>query len=124
MGFSAIYLALPTITGAVFGTPLEILPIPFVDWSPYTKDILPAVATGLSLNMAQLITGMVMPYRSINSTESAISTSSIRKSIPRSISDRSCSCASSHKWHPRVVKSWTFKFGNPVRPVDQRTAGH
>ncbi len=65
MGFSFIYLALPTITGAVFGTPLEILPIPFVDFSTYTKDILPAVATGLSLNMAQLITGMVMPFFSV-----------------------------------------------------------
>lgn len=62
MGFSVIYLALPTITGALFERPVQILPIPFVDWSPYTADILPAVATGLSLNMARLITGMVMPF--------------------------------------------------------------
>ena len=65
MGFSIIYLALPTITGAIFGKPLQILPIPFVDWSGYTKDILPAFATGLSLNMAQLITGMVMPFYAV-----------------------------------------------------------
>jgi hypothetical protein len=65
MGFSAIYLALPTITGALFGTPLEILPIPFVDWSQYTKDVLPAFATGISLDMAQLVTGMVMPFYAV-----------------------------------------------------------
>ncbi len=65
MGFSAIYLALPTITGALFDEPLEILPIPFVDWSQYTADILPAVATGLSLNMARLVTGMVMPFYAV-----------------------------------------------------------
>jgi len=65
MGFSAIYLALPTITGALFGQPLEILPIPFVDWSQYTADLLPAVATGLSLNMALLVTGMVMPFYAV-----------------------------------------------------------
>lgn len=65
MGFSLIYLALPVITGALFGSPLTILPIPFVDWSPYTKDILPAVATGLSLNMGQLITGMVVPFYAV-----------------------------------------------------------
>jgi hypothetical protein len=65
MAFSAIYLALPTITGAIFGSPLQILPIPFVDWSGYTKDILPAFATGLSLNMSQLIIGMVMPFYSV-----------------------------------------------------------
>lgn len=65
MAFSAIYLALPTITGAIFGSPLQILPIPFADWSGYTKDILPAFATGISLNMSQLIIGMVMPFYSV-----------------------------------------------------------
>jgi len=65
MGFSVIYLALPTVTGALFGKPLILLPIPFVDWSPYTKDILPAVATGLSLNLGELIIGMVMPFYAV-----------------------------------------------------------
>lgn len=65
MGFSLVYLALPTITGAYFGTPLTILPIPFVDWSPYTKNILPAVATGMSMNLGLLITGMVMPFYAV-----------------------------------------------------------
>lgn len=62
IGFGSIYMALPTITGALFGTPLQIFPIPFVDWSNYTKDILPATATGLSFNFGQMIMGMVMPF--------------------------------------------------------------
>ncbi len=62
MAFGAIYLGLPTVTSAVFGSPLQIFPIPFVDWTPYTKDILPAVATGLSFNLGQVILGMVMPF--------------------------------------------------------------
>jgi len=62
MGFGALYMALPTITGAIFGQPLQVLPIPFVDWSVYTQDILPATATGLSFNLGQFIVGMVMPF--------------------------------------------------------------
>lgn len=62
MSFGALYMGLPTITGALFGKPLQVLPIPFVDWSGYTKDILPAVATGLSFDLGQVIIGMVMPF--------------------------------------------------------------
>lgn len=62
MAFGALYMGLPTITGALFAEPLQVLPIPFVDWSGYTKDILPAVATGLSFNLGQVIIGMVMPF--------------------------------------------------------------
>ena len=65
MVFGAIYLGIPTITGAIFGNPLKILPIPFVDWSFYTKDILPAVATGLSLDFGHFIVGMVMPFYAV-----------------------------------------------------------
>jgi len=36
--------------------------IPFEDWTPKTKGILPAVATGLSFDLGNLIVGMVLPY--------------------------------------------------------------
>lgn len=62
MGFGALYIGIPTLTGAFFGTPLQILPIPFADWSVYTKDILPAAATGLSCDLGQVVVGMVMPF--------------------------------------------------------------
>ncbi|MFW6132628.1 MAG: peptide transporter [Planctomycetota bacterium] len=62
LGFGAIYMALPAITGAMFNTPITILPIPFADWTPKTADILPAVATGISLNAGQFMIGMVLPF--------------------------------------------------------------
>lgn len=62
MGFGALYIGIPTLTGALFGTPLQILPIPFADWSVYTKDILPAAATGISFDLGQVVIGMVMPF--------------------------------------------------------------
>jgi hypothetical protein len=62
MIFGIIYMALPTISGAVFNSAFSVLPIPFVDWSDYTKTYLPAVATGLSFDLGNIILGMVMPY--------------------------------------------------------------
>jgi hypothetical protein len=62
LAFGSVYLALPTVSAAILGEPITILPIPFVDWSAKTADILPAVATGLSLNLGQFIIGMVLPF--------------------------------------------------------------
>ncbi len=62
LGFGAVYLALPTISGALLGSPIQILPIPFVDWTDKTADLLPAVATGLTLDAGQFILGMVLPF--------------------------------------------------------------
>ncbi len=62
MGFGAIYIGIPTITGAIFGSAVQVLPIPFADFSTFTKDILPATATGLSMDLGQVIVGMVMPF--------------------------------------------------------------
>lgn len=62
LGFGAVYMALPAISGALLGTPIQLLPIPFVDFTAKTSEYLPAVATGLSLNVAQFIIGMVLPF--------------------------------------------------------------
>ncbi|MBN8218130.1 MAG: peptide transporter [Spirochaetes bacterium] len=62
MVFGFLYMGWPTLTGALFGKPYSILPIPFTDFTPYTKNVLPAVATGLSFDLGQFILGMVMPF--------------------------------------------------------------
>lgn len=62
LSFGAIYTALPVISGAILDQPVSILTIPFTDWSPKTADTLPAVATGISMDMGQLVLGMVMPF--------------------------------------------------------------
>jgi len=62
LAFGAIYLLLPTLTGALTGTPVQIFPIPFSDFTQQTGRFLPAVATGLSWDFGHLITGMVMPF--------------------------------------------------------------
>jgi hypothetical protein len=62
LSFGVVYLALPTISAALFGTPITIIPIPFVEWTDKTSHLLPAVAMGLNMNLLQLITGMVLPF--------------------------------------------------------------
>jgi hypothetical protein len=63
MVFGALYMALPAISGALLNQPITILPIPFADWTPKTAGAgLSAVATGLSFDMGQLVTGMVLPF--------------------------------------------------------------
>ncbi len=62
LAFGAIYLGLPTISGALFGIPIQIFPIPFTDLTAKTSRILPAVATGIAWDMGHLMVGMVLPF--------------------------------------------------------------
>lgn len=62
LAFGFIYLLLPTLTGALTGTPVQIFPIPFSDFTQQTGRFLPAVATGLTWDFGQIIFGMVMPF--------------------------------------------------------------
>ncbi|MCK5850318.1 MAG: peptide transporter [Kiritimatiellae bacterium] len=62
LSFGALYMGLPAVTSALFGKPIIIFPIPFVDWTQKTAELLPAVATGMSLNLGQMVVGMVLPF--------------------------------------------------------------
>jgi len=62
LSFGCIYTALPVLSTAVLDKPITIIPIPFVDWTKKTSGFLEAVATGLTLNVGQLVFGMVMPF--------------------------------------------------------------
>jgi hypothetical protein len=62
LAFGAIYVALPGFTGVLFSTPLQIIPIPFVDLTQSTERILPAALSGISIDLGAFITGMVLPF--------------------------------------------------------------
>ncbi len=62
LGWGTIYLFLPVISSALTGKSIQIFPIPFSDFTETTGAYLPAVATGLSWDLGNLITGMVMPF--------------------------------------------------------------
>jgi len=65
LAFGAIYLLVPTLTGALTGTPIQILAIPFKDLTPVTQTYLPAVATGIDWELGLPLAGMVMPFNAV-----------------------------------------------------------
>jgi putative effector of murein hydrolase LrgA (UPF0299 family) len=65
LAFGAVYLGLPTVSGAALDRPIALLPIPWVDWTPKTAGWLPAVATGLSFDLGHVLLGMVLPYYAV-----------------------------------------------------------
>lgn len=62
IGFGMIYLAVPTLTGAVLIQPVSILPIPWIDFTQGTERFLPGVATGIGTNLADILLGFVLPF--------------------------------------------------------------
>jgi len=62
IAFGFVYLAIPNITSAIFAEPIRLIPLPFIDLTGYTENILPAMPVMISFNIGLLITGMVMPF--------------------------------------------------------------
>ena len=62
MAFAAVYIALPSVTGAFLPEPIGLFPLPFKDLTTNTEDILPAVPVILSFNLGFVLAGMVLPF--------------------------------------------------------------
>ncbi len=62
IAFGFIYVVLPIISGLIFTEQIRLIPIPWIELTHYTEDILPAVATGLQLDLGLLFVGMVLPF--------------------------------------------------------------
>ncbi|MCK4601770.1 MAG: OPT/YSL family transporter, partial [Phycisphaerae bacterium] len=68
LSFGTIYMALPAISAALLNKPISIIPIPFVEFTDKTSSFLPAVPTGISLNLGQFVLGMVLPFFAVLGT--------------------------------------------------------
>ena len=60
--FGFLYVLVPTVTGGIMNKPVQILPIPFIDFGPDTHNILPAALIGISTNLTAIIFGFVLPF--------------------------------------------------------------
>lgn len=60
--FGLVYIALPVITGALLGYTVELLPIPFADYTVRVENVLPAAIVGLSLSLGNILVGFVLPF--------------------------------------------------------------
>ncbi|HUU69078.1 MAG TPA: peptide transporter [Planctomycetota bacterium] len=62
IAFGTIYIAVPTITGVVFNSPISLIPIPFIDLTQNFQDILPAVPLALGTDLSLIFVGFVVPF--------------------------------------------------------------
>jgi hypothetical protein len=62
LAFGGVYVLLPAVSGLLFSEPISLIPIPWIELTPYTENVLPAVATGIQLDLGLLILGMVLPF--------------------------------------------------------------
>jgi hypothetical protein len=60
--FGSIYVLLPTVSGLILMEPIRLIPIPWIDLTAHTEDVLPAVATGIQLDLGLVFLGMVLPF--------------------------------------------------------------
>lgn len=60
--FGFFYVVLPILSGLLFTEQVRLIPIPWIELTSYTENILPAVATGLQLDLGLLFVGMVLPF--------------------------------------------------------------
>jgi len=60
--FGGIYVLLPTVSGLFLMEPIRLIPIPWVELTGHTEEILPAVATGIQFDLGLVFIGMVLPF--------------------------------------------------------------
>jgi hypothetical protein len=60
--FGAIYVFIPIVTGVLFSKPVTLIPIPFIDFTPNTENILPAAWTALTGDISGIFWGFVVPF--------------------------------------------------------------
>ncbi len=62
LSFGGIYVLLPALSGLFLDEPIRLIPIPWVELTRHTEEILPAVATGIQLDLGLIFIGMVLPF--------------------------------------------------------------
>ncbi len=60
--FGLFYVAVPVLTSVIFGNPIQILPIPFADYTTAVENVLPGAIVGISFSLGNILMGMVLPW--------------------------------------------------------------
>lgn len=61
--FAILSTLIPSITGTFLSAPIFILPNPWIDLSSSLRNILPATAIVISIDLGALLIGMILPWR-------------------------------------------------------------
>ncbi len=60
--FGFVYVGIPVLSGSLFGQPLQVLPIPFADYTRNIETVLPAAIIGISFSLGNILIGFVLPF--------------------------------------------------------------
>jgi hypothetical protein len=60
--FGTIYVLVPIVSSLIFTEPVRLIPIPWIELTGHTEEVLPAVATGIQLDLGLVFVGMVIPF--------------------------------------------------------------
>ena len=62
LAFGGIYVLLPAVSDLFLSEPIRLIPIPWVELTRHTEQMLPAVATGIQFDLGLVFIGMVLPF--------------------------------------------------------------
>ena len=68
MVFGTLYVAIPAISGALLTEPIQLIPIPFVDFTQITGNFIPATPLGFTAHLGPIFAGLVMPFWGVMGT--------------------------------------------------------
>ena len=60
--FGTIYVGIPTVTAGIFGKALEILPVPWIDFTRDFATVMPGSIMGLNTDLGGFFVGFVVPF--------------------------------------------------------------
>jgi hypothetical protein len=60
--YGTIYVLVPTVTGAMLPSPVQIIKIPFIDLTSNTEGIFPAAKIALGTDLGAILVGFILPF--------------------------------------------------------------
>ncbi|MCM8785836.1 MAG: OPT/YSL family transporter [Candidatus Omnitrophica bacterium] len=60
--FGAFYVVIPAVTGLLMAHPLQLFPIPWVDFTTQLETVLPSGLFGFATDLGVILTGFVLPF--------------------------------------------------------------
>ena len=63
--FGALYVGIPALSSTFLKKPIQLIPVTFVDLTTSTQSILPATPVTLSLDLGNILVGMVLPFYAV-----------------------------------------------------------
>lgn len=60
--WGSLYIVVPTLSNIFLVRPVEILPIPWIDFTIHLKSVLPAAPLAITTDLAHLFSGFVLPF--------------------------------------------------------------